>query len=115
MEQADGFQKKGVNGEKLVYKLNKSLYGLKQSGRMWNQLLHAHFIDNGFTQCPTEHCLYTKETKEGMILILVWVDDLIVGGKNENIDGSELKGTISKYVIFELIVKNVRINNTFNL
>ena len=84
MEQADGFQKKGVNGEKLVYKLNKSLYGLKQSGRMWNQLLHAHFIDNGFTQCPTEHCLYTKETKEGMILILVWVDDLIVGGKNEN-------------------------------
>ena len=84
MEQAKGFQKKGVNGEKLVYKLNKSLYGLKQSGRMWNNLLHSHFIENDFTQCPTEHCVYSKETNEGMILILVWVDDLIVGGKNEN-------------------------------
>ena len=83
MEQAKGFQKTGVNGETLVYKLNKSLYGLKQSGRMWNNLLHSHFIENGFTQCPTEHCLYTKETNEGMILILVWVDDLIIGGKNE--------------------------------
>ena len=85
MEQPDGFRKNGVNGEKLVYKLNKSLYGLKQSGRMWNQLLHAHFVDNGFTQCPTEHCVYTKETDQGMILILVWVDDLILGGKNETV------------------------------
>ena len=85
LEQPQGFEQKGVNGEKLVYKLNKSLYGLKQSGRNWNQLLHKHFCENGFTQCSSEHCLYTKQTDDGMILILVWVDDLIIGAKNEEL------------------------------
>ena len=33
MEQLEGYEKAGKNGEKLVYKLRKSLYGLKQSGR----------------------------------------------------------------------------------
>ena len=33
MKQPEGFGEKGPNGEKLVCKLNKSLYGLKQSGR----------------------------------------------------------------------------------
>ena len=32
MEQPEGYESKGPNGEKLVCKLRKSLYGLKQSG-----------------------------------------------------------------------------------
>ena len=34
----------------LVWKLQKSLYGLKQSGRNWNATLHDHLKDNGFIQ-----------------------------------------------------------------
>ena len=41
MEQPKGFEKVGKNGGKLVYKLKKSLYGLKQSGRNWNNVLHS--------------------------------------------------------------------------
>ena len=33
LEQPEGFVKRNSKGEKLVCKLNKSLYGLKQSGR----------------------------------------------------------------------------------
>lgn len=48
MEQSEGFEKKGKNGGKLVYKLKKSLYGLKQSGRNWNNMLHTYLINEQF-------------------------------------------------------------------
>ena len=43
MEQAHGQVKPG--NENLVCRLNKSLYGLKQSGRTWNQTF-TRFLDS---------------------------------------------------------------------
>ena len=44
IEQPEGFRESGNSGELLVYKLKKSLYGLKQSGRNCNNLLHDYLI-----------------------------------------------------------------------
>ena len=41
-----------------VWKLKKSLYGLKQSGQNWNGLLHSYLIDQGFSQSLAD-CLHS--------------------------------------------------------
>lgn len=46
---------------KLVFELHKSFYGLKQSGRNWNTMLHTYLSKKGFQQNPTDHGLYTRE------------------------------------------------------
>ena len=39
VEQPKGFKLKSNNGENLVWRLKKSLYGLKQTGRNWNNTM----------------------------------------------------------------------------
>ena len=45
---------------KQVWKLKKSLYGLKKSGQNWNATLQNHLKDNGFVQSIPDPCLFTK-------------------------------------------------------
>ena len=69
-------QPEGFKTNKLVYKLNKSLYGLKQSGRNWNKMLYECLIQNEFIQNPADHCVYIKHNER--LLIVSWVDDVII-------------------------------------
>ena len=84
MEQAEGFEVPGKEG-RLVYKLNKSLYGLKQSGRNWNNLLHSYLRANKFVQSPTDHCVYVQKIDGGIEIIVIWVDDLIIAASDESL------------------------------
>jgi hypothetical protein len=77
VEQPTGFEKSG-NGEKLYCHLNKSLYGLKQSGRMWNATLNDYLIAHGFTRSNVDMCLYSKSHDMHVVKILIFVDDMIV-------------------------------------
>ena len=54
MEPTEGFEVSSDCGERLVYKLNKSLYGLTQSGRNWNGMLHKYLLDNEYEQNPAD-------------------------------------------------------------
>lgn len=73
---------KSNTGDKLVCKLNQSLYGLKQSGRNWNKMLHDCLCENGFVQNEADHCVYRKQSKHGTIYMLIWVDDLVIEAKD---------------------------------
>ncbi|GAU47119.1 hypothetical protein TSUD_98960 [Trifolium subterraneum] len=64
----------------LVCKLQRSLYGLKQASRQWNAKLTETLIASGFTQSKADYSLFTKKTCQGFIAILVYVDDLVLGG-----------------------------------
>ena len=70
-----------------VWKLNKSLYGLKQSGRNWNTTLEKYLTQNGFTKSKADPCLFTKSVNGEVVHLLVWVDDIIIAASNQkNLD-----------------------------
>ena len=80
MRQPEGFVAKGQ--ERLVCKLKKSIYGLKQSPRCWNAALDKQLKDMGFVQSASDPCVY-KDSGGEMFLIGVYVDDIILAGKTD--------------------------------
>ncbi|KAL0560174.1 hypothetical protein IC582_000571 [Cucumis melo] len=51
-----------------VYKLQKSLYGLKQSSRAWFDRLTTFVKSQGYSQGHSDHILFTKASKTGRLL-----------------------------------------------
>lgn len=84
MDQPEGFEQT-ESGENLVYKLKKSLYGLKQSGRNWYKLLNDYLEQNDFERNLSDHCVYRKDIDHETLLVIIWVDDLIIAASNNNL------------------------------
>lgn len=68
----------------LMWKLQRSLYGLKRSSRHWNTKLSKTLIASSYTQSKRYYSLFTKHSPQGFTIILVYVDDLVLGGTNLN-------------------------------
>ena len=80
-EKPEGFEEKSK--ENMVCKFNKSLYGLKKVPREWYHKFHSFMLSQGYKRSDTDHCLYTKQAKDGSLLILIlYVDDMLIAGKN---------------------------------
>ena len=80
VRQPEGFV---ADGQKhLVYRLKKSLYGLKQAPRCWNQVLDSYLKNMGFKQSTSDPCIYTSNTTDGLFILAVYVDDILVAGKS---------------------------------
>ena len=80
MRQPEGYTVKGK--ENLVCRLEKSIYGLKQSSRCWNSALDTHLKKMGFVQSAGDPCLYMSSEGE-MFLIAVYVDDILLAGESD--------------------------------
>jgi hypothetical protein len=83
MKQPEGFVVKGK--KELVCKLKKSLYGLKQSPRMWYQKFDTYMLGLGFTRSKEDHCVYFKLIGDHLIYLVLYVDDMLLIGNNKEI------------------------------
>ena len=81
MKQPEEFEVPGK--ENFVCKLNKTIYGLKQSAKAWNEKLNTVLKQLGFIQGEADPCLHIKETHRGKIYLISYVDDLIIASKDE--------------------------------
>lgn len=78
-----------------VCKLDRSLYGLKQSPRCWNNKLNDLLLDFGFTRSRHDYCLYTRIDDRGGVYIIIYVDDLLIAGDRLDLV-KEIKRALSK-------------------
>jgi len=60
--------------------LKKALYGLKQAPRAWSDKISKYLISIGFQVSSSDSSLYVKKTERGIVVIVIYVDDLIVTG-----------------------------------
>ena len=64
-----------------MFKLKKSLYGLKQVPQAWYSRIDSYLINNGFSKSRNEPALYVKTYQEGkMLIVCIYVDDMIYTG-----------------------------------
>jgi hypothetical protein len=83
MKHPEGFVVKGK--KELVCKLKKSLYGLKQSPRMWYQKFDTYMLGLGFRRSKEDHYVYFKLIGDHLIYLVLYVNDMLLIGNNKDI------------------------------
>jgi hypothetical protein len=63
-----------------IVRLRKTLYGLRQAAREWNEVAHKALTEIGFSPVDADRCLYIGHVDGHLMLILLYVDDMKVGG-----------------------------------
>ena len=83
LQQPPGYEQSDHDTQ-LTCHLNKSLYGLKQSGRNWHSTLTTYLKKEGFTANDNDPCVYTSSVEGEHVIVLFWVDDIIVASQSLN-------------------------------
>ena len=78
VKQPDGYS----NNQRKVYRLQKALYGLRESPLCWFQCLDQYLKVLGFTNFKIDSCLYSLKYNGHSIYLLVYVDDLLICGSD---------------------------------
>ena len=71
--------------EHKVCKIVKSLYGLKQASWAWYEKLIEHLLKLNFKHFDLDDAnLFVKKVWKTVVYLVVYVDDLLMAGKNES-------------------------------
>ena len=89
---------KDVKVEDLCCRVKKSIYGLKQSPRIWNKELSNTMKNLGFYQCTSDPCLF----KKNHMYVAIFVDDLVIAGANLEEINAFKEALKSKYSMKDL-------------
>jgi len=70
-----------------VCKLKRSLYGLKQAPRAWFEIFKSTLLRLSFVQSQYDSSLFLCKTSTGLVILLVYVDDIVITGTDSTLIG----------------------------
>ena len=66
------------NPKKFCCRLDKSLYGLKEAAKVWNDTIDTFLKNRGFHRLHSDPCVYVKRHKSEICIIAIYVDDCTI-------------------------------------
>lgn len=96
MMQPPGF---ATSNKSLVCKLNRALYGLKQTPRAWYERLNGALIQFGFKSSRCDPSLFTYASGSNLVYALVYVDDIILTGSSPSIISDLINKLNAKFAL----------------
>jgi hypothetical protein len=67
-----------------VYKLHKTLYGVKQAPRAWYKCLRDFLIETSFRIGKADSTLFTRKMGKDLFVCQIYIDDIIFGSTNKS-------------------------------
>lgn len=104
-------------GHRVIWKLNKTLYGLPHSPEAFYRDVSSHLIANGYERTMADPCLFFRRTTENLIIIIsIHVDDFAIAASNQSLVDETLRVLQSKYKLktFESLEAYIGIHLTHN-
>ncbi|CAI7731451.1 unnamed protein product [Closterium sp. NIES-53] len=90
-----------------VCKLKKSLYGIKQAPRLWQQHLNRKLTDVGFRQLPHDPGMYRLDDKGSYALLVAYVDDILYVSSSTSL-GDRIKADLKKSLDLTISTKVIQ-------
>ncbi len=66
----------------MYYKLHRTLYGLRESGKAWNKVLDQRLQEIGLKRSEVDPCVYWITARDQRGYVAIFVDDSLVTGPN---------------------------------
>ena len=75
----------GVDREDCLI-LQKAIYGMVQAARQFWKKIVDKMQEGGFKLSEADPCMLYKEDEKGVCIIIIYIDDMLIIGKEEAID-----------------------------
>lgn len=102
MRQPEGYS----DGTDKVCKLQKSLYGLKQSARCWNQKFTGFLNNFDLQALDADPCVFVNRRDKKKVILAIYIDDGLIAAEDDD-DINILLGQLQHK--FEMKVFDVRV------
>lgn len=74
-----------------VCRLHRSLYGLKQSPRLWFQCFNTFMLQHGYYRLLSEPNIYIRHTSTSFLIVALYVDDIPLIGSSASLVTTAIK------------------------